>query len=80
MTQLTGQHDHEPVTGGAPPGAPRARAQRSRVLFLLVPGPGPGPGLAPGTVENHVTAVLAELGVRDRVRWLRALELGLLEG
>ncbi|WP_432494774.1 response regulator [Kineococcus gypseus] len=37
--------------------------------------------LAPGTVKNHVTAVLLKLGVRDRTRAvLRALELGLLEG
>jgi DNA-binding NarL/FixJ family response regulator len=37
--------------------------------------------LAPGTVKNHVTAVLTKLGVRDRTRAvLRALDLGLLEG
>jgi DNA-binding NarL/FixJ family response regulator len=37
--------------------------------------------LAPGTVKNHVTAVLLKLGVRDRTRAvLRALDLGLLEG
>ncbi|WP_432483676.1 response regulator [Kineococcus esterisolvens] len=37
--------------------------------------------LAPGTVKNHVTAVLLKLGVRDRTRAvLRALELGLLGG
>ncbi|WP_432514306.1 response regulator [Kineococcus sp. SYSU DK001] len=37
--------------------------------------------LAPGTVKNHVTAVLLKLGVRDRTRAvLRALELGLLDG
>ncbi len=37
--------------------------------------------LAPGTVKNHVTAVLVKLGVRDRTRAvLRALDLGLLEG
>ena len=37
--------------------------------------------LAPGTVKNHVTAVLLKLGVRDRTRAvLRALERGLLEG
>ena len=36
--------------------------------------------LAPGTVKNHVTAVLLKLGVRDRTRAvLRALDLGLLE-
>ncbi|WNB85537.1 response regulator transcription factor [Cellulomonas sp. ATA003] len=37
--------------------------------------------LAPGTVKNHVTAVLLKLGVRDRTRAvLRALDLGLLAG
>jgi DNA-binding NarL/FixJ family response regulator len=37
--------------------------------------------LAPGTVKNHVTAVLLKLGVRDRTRAvLRALDLGLLDG
>lgn len=36
--------------------------------------------LAPGTVKNHVSAVLTKLGVRDRTRAvLRALDLGLLE-
>jgi DNA-binding NarL/FixJ family response regulator len=36
--------------------------------------------LAPGTVKNHVSAVLTKLGVRDRTRAvLRALELGLLD-
>lgn len=37
--------------------------------------------LAPGTVKNHVSAVLMKLGVRDRTRAvLRALHLGLLTG
>lgn len=36
--------------------------------------------LAPGTVKNHVSAVLTKLGVRDRTRAvLRALDLGLLD-
>ena len=35
--------------------------------------------LAPGTVKNHVSTVLAKLGVRDRTRAvLRALELDLV--
>jgi len=35
--------------------------------------------LAPGTVKNHVSTVLAKLGVRDRTRAvLRALELELV--
>lgn len=36
--------------------------------------------LASGTVKNHVSAVLAKLGVRDRTRAvLKALDLGLLD-
>jgi DNA-binding NarL/FixJ family response regulator len=37
--------------------------------------------LAPGTVKNHVSAILMKLGVDDRTRAvLRALDLGLLTG
>ena len=36
-------------------------------------------GAAEGTIKNHVSSILAKLGVRDRTRAvLKALEIGLL--
>jgi DNA-binding NarL/FixJ family response regulator len=55
-----------------------------QVLQLLANGSsnreiGEALGAAEGTIKNHLSSILAKLGVRDRTRAvLRALELGLL--
>jgi DNA-binding NarL/FixJ family response regulator len=66
------------------PGAEALSARETQVLRLMAGGLGNRDiaralHLAEGTVKNHVSTILAKLGVRDRVRAvLRAIENGLV--
>ena len=70
--------------GAAPPhdAAERLTARETEVLALMAAGFNNGEiasalGPSEGTIKNHVSSILAKLGVRDRVRAvLRGLELG----
>lgn len=66
-----------PATSGA-----RLTARETEILALMAAGLnnaeiGAALGPSEGTIKNHVSSILAKLGVRDRVRAvLRGLELG----
>lgn len=70
--------------GEPAPGAEALSARETQVLRLMAGGLGNRDiaralHLAEGTVKNHVSTILAKLGVRDRVRAvLRAIENGLV--
>jgi DNA-binding NarL/FixJ family response regulator len=74
---------YERAGAPAPPCAPALLTEReTEVLALMAAGFNNGEiasalGPSEGTIKNHVSSILAKLGVRDRVRAvLRALELG----
>lgn len=74
---------YERAAGPPLPGAPDLLTEReTEVLALMAAGFNNGEiagalGPSEGTIKNHVSSILAKLGVRDRVRAvLRALELG----
>jgi DNA-binding NarL/FixJ family response regulator len=74
---------YERANGPAAPCVPDLLTEReTEVLALMAAGFNNGEigaalGPSEGTIKNHVSSILAKLGVRDRVRAvLRALELG----
>ncbi|GJJ04678.1 DNA-binding response regulator [Duganella rhizosphaerae] len=75
---------YESSAGAAPPrdAGERLTARETEVLALMAAGFNNGEiasalGPSEGTIKNHVSSILAKLGVRDRVRAvLRGLELG----
>ncbi len=74
---------YERTSGPAPPCTVDLLTEReTEVLALMAAGFNNGEigaalGPSEGTIKNHVSSILAKLGVRDRVRAvLRALELG----
>ncbi len=79
---------NDPAAGdAAPPPMPveRPTQRELEILRLMVAGwnnkqIARGLDLAEGTVKNHVSAILAKLGVRDRTRAvLRAIEEGIVD-
>lgn len=68
--------------GGAPAAASVLTERETEILALMATGSNNAEiaaalGPSEGTIKNHVSSILAKLGVRDRLRAvLRALELG----
>jgi DNA-binding NarL/FixJ family response regulator len=82
LTERTRECFETGMAGAAAAAGNRLTARETEILALMAAGFNNGEiagalGPSEGTIKNHVSSILAKLGVRDRVRAvLRGLELG----